>query len=70
MSFAYRHRNYDWDTVIFSDECSFQLNQPGYGWAPKGQMIHQECLAFEEKVQLWGAIGNAGKVCLVTLKEP
>ncbi len=68
VTFALEHRSYDWTRVIFSDECSFYLNQVCYGWAPKGQRIPQESLVYNQKVQVFGAISYEGKICLETFE--
>lgn len=64
VTWAENHIDLDWSQVIFSDECTFVLNQPRYGWSQKGSRIQQESLCYNPKVQVWGSICSEGVVHL------
>lgn len=68
VTWAENHRTYDWRKVIFSDECTFELNQLRYGWAQKGKRIKQKSLCYNPKVQVWGSMCREGMVKFTVFK--
>ena len=48
--------------MIFTDETTFVLNQPQYGWTLPGHSLQQKSLTYNPKVKVWGSISSKGKV--------
>jgi len=66
LRWANSHKRYPWTKVIFSDETTFRLNEPQYGWAPRGTPIRQRSRTYNPKVQLWGSISYYGAIAFTT----
>lgn len=69
IKFAKKNEDIDWDSVIFSDESSFQLRSNVVKfWTKKGCPQILEKNKFEPKIMVWGAISAAGKSKLFVVK--
>ena len=62
LEWAHEHRATDWRHVIFTDETTFALNKPQYGWAPRSSRIQQKSQCYDPKLQIWGSICELDKV--------
>ena len=60
FDWAQNHEHYDWSSVVFTDEATFELNQPRYGWSPQGCKIQQKSLTYNPKLQVWAAMWKGG----------
>jgi transposase len=55
----------DWGWVVFSDECSFWLNTVrGRVWVRSAEEAYAPSPSHSEKVHVWGAICEKGKIAL------
>lgn len=62
IQFQRKNKKTEWDTVIFSDEASFQVRQNIRKVWTKGKMVRSFPMKkFEDKVMVWGAISIKGK---------
>ena len=62
LKFAKKNVKTDWDSVIFSDESSFQLRSNIVKvWTKKGGRRNFTKTKFEPKIMVWGAISSQGK---------
>ena len=50
LRWANLQKRRSWKRVVFTDECTFFLNQLQYGWAPRGQSIPQRSMGYNPKV--------------------
>lgn len=58
------------DQVIFTDEAGIWLNDKrGKGWFPKGQTFDPVQIESREKINIWGAISQAGKIGIYTFRD-
>jgi transposase len=65
LNWAKTHKNYDFDRVIFTDECSVWLDiAAGRCWIKRGTDLMLPRPSGKHKLHLWGAISAEGKVSL------
>ena len=63
-------KDFDWSTVLFSDEKSFVLgSRPGYAWQKSENRIVEEYVNHAPKLHVWGAIGSHMKSKLFCFQE-
>lgn len=61
LNWAKKHKNFDWNKVIFTDESTFYLNQPiGKTWNFPGKKKVIRTVKHPAKVHVWGCFSASG----------
>ena len=69
LLWATENRERDWGWVVFSDECSFWLNTVrGQVWVQTPEEAFVPATSHSEKIYVWGAISQSGKISLHTFR--
>lgn len=64
LDFAESNMEIEFDSIFFTDECTFDLNGTTKVWGKKGKRILKGTSTYAPKVQVWGAISAQGKAYL------
>lgn len=61
LQWAKNHKNFDWNRVVFSDESTFRLNQPGRKvWQFPGRRKLFRSVKHPLKINVWGCFSSSG----------
>lgn len=64
VDFAESNMEIEFDSIFFTDECTFDLNGATKVWGKKGKRIPKGTSTYAPKVQVWAAISAQGKAYL------
>lgn len=71
LNFCKKMKSFNWNDVVFSDECRFALQSDGRSlvWRNPGQRFHPECVIprsnFPKSLMFWGCIDKNGVGLLI-----